>query len=32
MKGIICYFSCAGNSKLACNYIKNKIEQKNVNN
>ena len=28
MKGIICYFSGAGNSKLACNYIKNKLNKK----
>lgn len=29
MKGIICYYSGSGNTKLACNYIKNKI--KNIN-
>ena len=26
MKGIICYYSGSGNTKLACNYIKNKIK------
>ena len=26
MKGIICYYSGSGNTKLACNYLKNKIK------
>ncbi len=26
MKGIICYYSGSGNTKLACNYLKNRIE------
>ncbi len=29
MKGIICYYSGSGNTKLACNYIKSKIQNAN---